>query len=126
MKELEHKLTNRMKEYQVRSNIDPDRVIKLEGRMAKLDNEFSLSSVELSHKLKTLAEKMEMSLLTKTQFNEDRVELEKRIAQLNSHISDMNRRTSGCESVGSENTAQAKNLAQQQELLDKEVLIILS
>jgi len=73
MKELEHKLTNRMKEYQVRSNIDPDRVIKLEGRMAKLDNDFSLSSVELGHRLKILAEKMEMSLLTKAQFNEDRV-----------------------------------------------------
>jgi|JI6StandDraft_1071083.scaffolds.fasta_scaffold14230_3 hypothetical protein len=108
-----------MKEYQVRSNIDPDRVIKLEGRIAKLDNDFSLSSVELSHRLKMLAEKMEMSLLTKSQFNEDRVELEKRIAQLNSHLSDLNRRTSDCESVGSENSQKGSNLAQQQDLLDR-------
>ena len=108
-----------MKEYQVRSNIDPDRVIKLEGRIAKLDNDFSLSSVELSHRLKMLAEKMEMSLLTKSQFNEDRVELEKRIAQLNSHLSDLNRRTSDCESVGSENSQKGSSLTQQQDLLDR-------
>lgn len=80
-------MTNRMKEYQVRSNIDPDRVIKLEGRIAKLDNDFSLTSVELAHKLKIVAERMESTLMTKSQFTDDRVELEKRIAQLNGHIS---------------------------------------
>lgn len=68
MAELETKLTNRMKEYQVRSNIDPDRIIKLEGRIAKLDNDFSLSSVELAQRLKNLAEKMELSLVTKNHF----------------------------------------------------------
>lgn len=114
MKELEQKLTNRMKEYQVRSTIDPDRVIKLEGRIAKLDNDFSLSSVELSHRLKLLAEKMELSLLTKAQFSEDRVELEKRLSQLNSHLSDLNRRVSGCESAGTENAQQTRALSQQQ------------
>jgi hypothetical protein len=48
--------------------------------------------VELAHKLKIVAERMETTLMTKSQFTDDRVELEKRIAVLNGNISDMNRR----------------------------------
>jgi hypothetical protein len=75
--------------------------------------------VELSQKIKTLAEKMELSLLTKSHFNEDRVELEKRIVQLNGYLSDINRRISGCESNSSESTATMKSLSQQVELTDR-------
>lgn len=122
MKELEGKMITRMKEEAIKQGaIDPERIQKIEQAIVKNEKEFAASLTETNYKIKTLKDSVETSTLSKKQFGEEKIEIEKRFNHINNNIGDIMRRLRENEISTTEQKDKLGSLRNFEEATSKEV-----
>ena len=122
MKELEGKMITRMKEEAIKQGaIDPERIQKIEQAIVKNEKEFAASLTEINYKIKTLKDSVETSTLSKKQFGEEKIEIEKRFNHINNNIGDIMRRLRENEISTTEQKDKLGSLRNFEEAASKEV-----
>lgn len=122
MRELDGKMTTKMKEELIRQgSIDPERITRIEQSIVKNEKEFASQLTETNYKIQVLKDNIEKSLLTKKDYGEEKIELEKRFNLLNTNIADSVRRIRSIESEMGEEKEKTKKLEAFSEASTKEV-----
>ena len=93
MKELEGKTATKIKEEAIKQgSIDPERIQKIQLDINKNHKQLASMLTETNFKIQSIRDNIDTSLMSKKNFSDERLEIEKRFNLLNNNFSDIHRR----------------------------------
>ena len=65
MAEFELKMSNRMKEQQLKLNFDPDKIIRIDTKVSKLEHDYNMHVIEMEQQFKVMNDRMVNNLISR-------------------------------------------------------------
>ena len=67
-------------------------MIRLDSKMAKMEHDFSMHTIEVEQHFKAVSERMVSNLVSKHEHSEDKIKTEKRLTLMNNNVSEINKK----------------------------------